>query len=250
MATINTIETESVQVGRALAPPISAVDVWPSLDPTAPFSLQNWGISNFQGVHNQIGLHNGIGAHILTGLSSLIGFKTAVGGETNAQPAKEDAALTQTISAATLLELWCGPTTHITLNPTAGFLSGAWTLDGTAFCLAPCSDERAKVNIIKLESSLDKILSLKGVSFDWNSEVVPTLAAEQHRQIGLIAQEVEEIVPEVVNVEKVEGQELKSVRYENLVALLIEGMKEQQDQINSLKETVQELSTKLAECCP
>lgn len=249
MASFQSIGAESIQVGTAATPPIATVDIWQSLDPTVPFSVQNWGISNFVGAHNQIGVHNGIGAHILTGLSSLIGLKSGVGGEVNAQPKKEDAALTQSISAATLLELWCGPTTHITLNPTAGFLSGEWTLNGTAFCLAPCSDERAKVNIIKLESSLDKILSLKGVSFDWNSEVVPTLAAEQHRQIGLIAQEVEEIVPEVVNVEKVEGQELKSIRYENLVALLIEGMKEQQEQINSLKETVQELSTKLAECC-
>ena len=79
--------------------------------------------------------------------------------------------------------------------------------------------------------------------------MVPIKAEKETRQIGLIAQEVEKIVPEVVTDEIVEGQTLKSIRYENLVAILIEGMKEQQEQINSLKETVQELSTKLAECC-
>lgn len=249
MATINTIESESIQVGRALTPPISAVDVWPSLDPTAPFSLQNWGISNFQGVHNQIGLHNGIGSHILTGLSSLIGFKTAVGGETNAQPAKEDAALTQTISAATLLELWCGATTHITLNPTAGFLSGVWSYNGSNIC-APCpSDQRAKTNIVNLEKSLDKVLSLQGVSFNWNPEVVPIRAEKQENSVGFIAQEVEKIVPEVVVTETIENQELKTVEYGNLTALLVEAIKEQQEQINALKQTVEELSTKLADCC-
>jgi hypothetical protein len=92
---------------------------------------------------------------------------------------------------------------------------------------------------------LDKVLSLQGVSFDWNEAVVPGRANEEGRQIGLIAQEVEKVVPEVVVQETIENQQLKSIRYENLVALLIEGMKDQQEQINSLKETVQELSTEV-----
>jgi len=249
MSYINTVETEGIQAGLAPIPALATVDVWQSLDPTKPFALQTTGINNFNALTNQIGVLNTIGLQNLLGALSRVGFDCSVGGKAHAEPANEQSALNVTINAALLLELWCGPTTHVTLNPTAGFLSGVWTLNGTAFCLAPCSDERAKVNVVKLESSLDKILSLKGVSFDWNPEVVPSLAAEQHRQIGLIAQEVEEIVPEVVNVEKVEGQELKSVRYENLVALLIEGMKEQQEQINTLKQTVQELSTKLENCC-
>jgi phage shock protein A len=40
------------------------------------------------------------------------------------------------------------------------------------------------------------------------------------------------------------------IYYENLTAVLVEAVKEQQEQINSLKQTVQELSTKLADCCP
>ena len=92
-------------------------------------------------------------------------------------------------------------------------------------------------------------MELNGVSFDWREDVVPIKAEKESRQIGLIAQEVEKIVPEVVIDEIVESQTLKSIRYENLVALLIEGMKEQQEQINTLKQTVEELSTKLADCC-
>jgi hypothetical protein len=66
----------------------------------------------------------------------------------------------------------------------------------------------------------------------------------------LIAQEVEKVLPEVVVEEIIESNNLKTVEYGNLTAVLIEAIKEQQEQINILKGTVQELSTKLAECCP
>ena len=78
MANFTSVEANSIQCGTALAPAISTVDIWPSIDPTAPFSVQNWGVSNFIGMHNQVGVHNGIGAHILTGLLSRIGFDSAV----------------------------------------------------------------------------------------------------------------------------------------------------------------------------
>lgn len=187
-------------------------------------------------MHNQIGVHNGIGAHILTGLSSLIGFKSQVGGQVHAEPSSNASAVQMAFSSPQLIQ-----TTP--LNATTLFQSG------TAVCVAPCSDENAKKNVEPLQNSLSKVLDLNGVSFDWREDVVPIKAEKETRQIGLIAQEVEKIVPEVVTDEIVEGQTLKSIRYENLVAILIEGMKEQQEQINSLKETVQELSTKLAECC-
>ena len=58
---------------------------------------------------------------------------------------------------------------------------------------------------------------------------------------------MEKIIPELV-VENSEGY--KMIYYENLTAVLVEAVKEQQEQINSLKQTVQELSTKLADCCP
>jgi hypothetical protein len=219
----------------------------------APFTTNFAGIGLFTGAHTTVGADISIGSKvnlgaadismsaILTGLNLFRG--KVVPKEDTVTPDFYVNALSSTINTATLFQAFCGFNVSLTMNPTAGFLSGTWTLNGTAICLAPCSDERAKTNVVELESSLDKILSLRGVSFDWNAEVVPSLAAEQDRQIGLIAQEVEKIVPEVVNIEKVEGQELKSVRYENLVALLIEGMKEQQQQIEDLKQRVSELES-------
>jgi hypothetical protein len=231
MASFQSIESESIQVGTAGLPPIATVDIWQSLDPTLPFSLQNWGVSNFQGAHNQIGLYNGIGILNQIGLDNVLGFHTKVGGEVDAEPNIQMAA------------------PSFALSSSSGTLDGIWRYNGSIIC-APCpSDEKSKVNVKPLENPLDKVLSLQGVSFNWNSEVVPQKAAVQNSSIGLIAQEVEKVVPEVVVNQIIENQDLKTVEYGNLTALLIEAIKEQQEQINSLKETVQELSTKLAECC-
>lgn len=237
MAKFTRIDTESIQVGTAAAPPISSVDIWQSIDPTLPFSLQNWGVSNFQGLHNQLGLYNGVGAKSQLGIMSLLGFKTQVGGQVKAEPSSNAAAVQMAFSSPQLIQTTPLNATQLLQN-------------NTAVCTAPCSDENAKKNVEPIQDGLDKILELNGVRFDWREDVVPLKAENESRQIGLIAQEVEKIVPEVVVDEIVEGQTLKSIRYENLVALLIEGMKEQQEQINSLKQTVDELSTKLAECCP
>lgn len=231
MAYATALEAESIQVGTAASPPIATVDIWQSLDPTIPFSIQNWGVSNFQGLHNQLGLYNGIGFQNQLGADTCIGFGIDLGGAADAQPIYESAAIDTTLASP------------------LGSLEGAWTYNGSTIC-APCpSDERAKINVISLEKSLDKVLSLRGVSFNWNSEVVPDRANRQQVSVGLIAQEVEQVVPEVVVSETIEGQQLKTVEYGNLTALLIEAIKEQQEQINTLKQTVDELSTKLAECC-
>lgn len=232
MAYINTIETESIQTGVAPVAPIAAVDIWPSLDPSVPFSQQVNGINNFLAITNQVGLYNGIGLQSITGLSSLIGFKTGVGGQTNAEPNQVSAAQAFTMSSP------------------LGDLNGFWKYNGSCIDTSPCSDVNAKKNINTLENSLDKVKNLRGVSFQWNEDVVPDLASKEPSQIGLIAQEVEEVIPQVVYTTTVENQSLKSIKYENLTALLIEAIKEQQEQINTLKQTVQELSTKLAECCP
>ena len=235
MAQINTIQTESIQVGTAAAPPISAVDIWQSLDPTLPFSLQNWGVSNFQGLHNQLGLYNGIGAKSQLGIMSLLGFKTQVGGQVKAEPTSNAASVQMAFSSPQLIQTTPINSTQLLQN-------------NTAVCTAPCSDENAKKNVEPIQDGLEKVLELSGVRFDWREDVVPLKSENESRQIGLIAQEVEKIVPEVVVDEIVEGQTLKSIRYENLTALLVEAIKEQQEQINTLKQTVEELSTKLAEC--
>ena len=86
------------------------------------------------------------------------------------------------------------------------------------------SDERVKDNIETIESALDKTLALRGVSY--------TMRASGNRSVGVIAQEIEQVLPEVVTTSP-DG--IKSVSYGNIVGLLIEAIKEQQQQIEELK---------------
>ena len=85
------------------------------------------------------------------------------------------------------------------------------------------SDERLKENIKPIESSVDKVKQLRGVTYDWKET--------GEASVGVIAQEVEAVFPELV----VENEEYKSVDYGKLTSVLIEAIKEQQAQIDELK---------------
>lgn len=93
------------------------------------------------------------------------------------------------------------------------------------------SDLNLKKNVVSLSDQLGKILQLQGVSFDWKKD--------NKHSIGLIAQEIEKVYPEIVSTNKVTG--LKSVEYGNLIAPLIEAVKEQQKQIDALKAEIENL---------
>ncbi|MBT7608633.1 MAG: hypothetical protein HN576_02685, partial [Bacteriovoracaceae bacterium] len=93
------------------------------------------------------------------------------------------------------------------------------TVTATGFFYS--SDRRLKENI-ETVGGLELIMALRGVTFDWVKDGVP--------DIGLIAQEVEEVLPVLVQTNDLSG--LKSVKYGNLVGPLIEAIKEQQEIIN------------------
>jgi len=101
------------------------------------------------------------------------------------------------------------------------------TGDVTAF---HSSDARLKDNITPIKGSLGKLKSIGGYEFDWNNQSEHT-----GHDIGVIAQEIEYILPELV-VTRDNGY--KAVRYEKIVALLIEAIKEQQLQIDELKSKI------------
>lgn len=101
------------------------------------------------------------------------------------------------------------------------------------------SDRRWKRDIVTLTDALAKLQELRGVRFDWNRDEFPDMNFAEGQQIGLIAQEVEEVVPEIVDTDQ-DGY--KSVDYSKLVALLIEANKEQQKQIRELSALVHQLA--------
>jgi hypothetical protein len=108
---------------------------------------------------------------------------------------------------------------------------GSLWVNGTTYA----SDERFKQNITTIISPLQKLLQINGVEYDMNSKLFPKSHFQPGRQIGLLAQNVEKIIPEAVN----EKDGYKGVDYARLVPLLIEAIKEQQQQIEQLKSQIQ-----------
>ena len=86
------------------------------------------------------------------------------------------------------------------------------------------SDATLKTNVETLTGSLDAVKAMRGVSYDW--------IENGNSEVGVIAQEVEAIVPDVVSTN---DQGIKSVKYGNLVGVLIEAIKEQQQRIEALE---------------
>jgi len=127
-----------------------------------------------------------------------------------------------------------------TNNPTTKlFVNG----DITANSVAGTSDRRFKTNIRPVENAIDKVKALRGVYFNWNQKDFPEKDFGTQNELGFIAQEVEQIVPEIVVKEKTK-EEYRSVKYDKLVALLVEAIKEQQKQIEQLQVKVKKLAKK------
>ena len=115
--------------------------------------------------------------------------------------------------------------------------------DIIANSIAGSSDARFKSNILPIENPLQKVQQLRGVTFDWKTKEFPERAFSDNRALGFIAQEVEQVLPELVQTEKT-AEGYKSVQYDKVVALLVEAIKEQQRQINELQRQVKSLRKK------
>ena len=93
------------------------------------------------------------------------------------------------------------------------------------------SDIRFKENIQPIENALEKISKISGNTYDWKAENKIEHGYEGN-DVGVIAQEIEAVLPQLVQTRE---NGFKAVKYDKLVALLIEGIKEQQLQIEQLR---------------
>ena len=114
---------------------------------------------------------------------------------------------------------------------TIGFSSSSGDIvatgDITAF--GSVSDRNRKENIVKIDNALDKVLQISGYTFNYIGDDTP--------MTGVIAQELEEVLPEVVyETASVDGTQSKAVRHGNIVGLLIESIKELKAEIEELKK--------------
>jgi len=105
--------------------------------------------------------------------------------------------------------------TKLTFVPSTGTLS--------ATIMTATSDKNLKENIVGISDALNTVMRLKGVEYNWKDT--------GEKGMGLVAQEVEEILPYLVS----ENENGKSVMYQNMIGLLVEAIKELKQEINTLK---------------
>jgi len=103
------------------------------------------------------------------------------------------------------------------------------------------SDFRFKKDINTLNNSLQHVMKLNGVSYKWKTEEFSKRGFTEDKQIGLIAQEVEMVYPELVSTA---ADGYKAVDYQSLSAVLVEAIKEQQKTIESMESRLAELENK------
>lgn len=115
------------------------------------------------------------------------------------------------------------PISKLDVNGTVTSLELDVNGTATASNFNSLSDINEKNNISKIENALEIIQSINGVKFNWKKDNSPSL--------GVIAQDIESIIPEIVS-----GVNVKTVNYNGIIAVLIEAIKEQQIQINYLLE--------------
>lgn len=147
------------------------------------------------------------------------------------------------------------------------FVNGDFKVEGysyTKYGNWAGSDIRFKKDILPLEGSLDKVLKLSGVSYEWvekddkkdgllestnteelgNKIEVKNKDFSEGRHFGVIAQDIEKVIPEAV---KEDNDGYKAVNYAEIIPVLIEAMKEQQKQISNQQKEIEQLKEKVAQ---
>jgi hypothetical protein len=119
---------------------------------------------------------------------------------------------------------------------TSGLLNISGTLQVNGEIISP-SDVRLKENILKFTSGLSVVSAINSYYFDWNNVAVKELGMQKKKQIGVLAQELEKVLPEAVLIDKKSGY--KSVDYMKLTPVIIQAIKEQNQIVSTLEQRVE-----------
>lgn len=212
--------------GAILKPFTAALVVGPSA--TAPFSVDATGLLQETGIRNILGSDVKIGSNL--SLGKLEASYNAVSQKITGLFSKVTPGVKETTPKSS--------------NVAAkGGLYGFWNYNGRPLDLLHFhSDIRLKKNIKRIEdsASLSKVMQLNPVYYDWKENTPSSLRQNypEGRQIGLIAQEVQKYIPEVVKTEPLYDKEYKGIDYGRLVTVLIGAVQEQQKEITELKQKV------------
>jgi hypothetical protein len=112
--------------------------------------------------------------------------------------------------------------------------TGDFTANGN---VTAYSDPRLKENIVTISNALDKVQKLDGVHFTWKHGIEHNKGKEGSADVGILADQVEAIFPEIVSQSiELEGESYKTVAYDKLVPVLIEAIKELKAEVDELKK--------------
>ena len=143
---------------------------------------------------------------------------------------KDNGNSTSWIGLDALFTIGNGASTNSRNNAFVVYKNGNATLDGV---LTESSDINLKEKINPIENELEKLLKIRGVTYYWKDKEL----RGNDKQIGVIAQEVQAVFPELVS----DRSEHLSVNYSGLIPVLIEAVREQQEMIDQLKKKVETL---------
>jgi hypothetical protein len=132
-------------------------------------------------------------------------------------------------------------TAAVTLTNLSGGGTTTASIDNSGNIIRTVSDGRLKTQIEPLEGSLDRILKVQGVSYYWKDQETFGSA----KDIGFIAQDLEKVVPEVVK-QSSDPEHLRSVNYANMVALIVEAIKEMYQDVTDHSREIASLKSEVS----
>lgn len=151
-----------------------------------------------------------------------------------------EAQYNNVVGATKLNEQFRITNTRASTSTTTGaiVISGGMGISGEIYCgnditAWAASDSRLKENVTKINGSLDKISKINGYTYNWNATALELYPSRTEQDVGVIAQEIQEVIPEAV-VERDNGY--LAVQYDKIIPLLIECIKELKSEIQELKK--------------
>ena len=142
----------------------------------------------------------------------------------------------------------------VSSNTTGATITVNSTLNATGEITAYSSDKRLKTNVKSIDNAAEKVLKLTGITYTWNELANRLVGYDTSKRVaGLFAQDVEAVLPEAVklapfdtdeNENSKSGENYLTIQYEKLIPLLVEAIKDQQQQIGELRELVNSLSNR------
>jgi hypothetical protein len=217
--------TSSVAGGNGVTVTTSSVEL-PGGDPADPTdNVTQFSINVGLPLNNQTVAFNGIRLGSTSGqeVTSIVNSSTGVD--------VSNASNTKLVTERALVDRFVNTTSAQTIAGAKSFTSnmsiqGELTVTGdiTAFFT---SDQRLKKNVTRIDNALSKVCQISGNTYTWN-----TLSGKEGEDVGVIAQEIREILPQAVTVRE---NGYLAVSYQKIVPLLIESIKSLKEEVDSLK---------------